>query len=283
MISTKKFLYYVTILLLLPSGVNSKDIFDFALSLYQEQDYYRSISELKRFLYHFPDEKRADEARLYVARNYFLAGQYGQGIRETANLKNSVKQNYFRDQLDLFLARDHMFLDDLPAAKSILRQVEKDTSFEELREEARFQFIWTDILARRWKEAREQVIRFSEQYPKTGYKEKSISLKDELEKAADFTYLSPGLAGLFSALLPGLGQVYCKRTGDGLVAFTMIALLSYGVYYYHENGPDGMFYGFAILDGIFYLGNIYTAVGSSLKYNRNMDNDFKLNLVNMYY
>jgi len=43
-----------------------------------------------------------------------------------------------------------------------------------------------------------------------------------------------------------------------------------------------MFYGFALLDFIFYLGNIYTAYGSAYKYNRNYNEKLKNNLIQDY-
>jgi TM2 domain-containing membrane protein YozV len=72
-----------------------------------------------------------------------------------------------------------------------------------------------------------------------------------------------------SALIPGSGQIYDKRPGDGVVAFLAIGFLggsSYWLWRYYEHKEIAV--GFSLVTGFFYAGNIYTAWSSAKKYNK---------------
>lgn len=55
----------------------------FAESLLREGDYYRAISEYKRFLYFNPGSPEADSARLGIGRSLLFAGQQGSRVRRS--------------------------------------------------------------------------------------------------------------------------------------------------------------------------------------------------------
>ncbi|HDZ24290.1 MAG TPA: tetratricopeptide repeat protein, partial [Desulfobacteraceae bacterium] len=49
---------------------------DFARSLFQEEDYYRAITEARRFLFLRPHDPRRVEAYLLLGRSYFQLKQF---------------------------------------------------------------------------------------------------------------------------------------------------------------------------------------------------------------
>jgi hypothetical protein len=80
---------------------------------------------------------------------------------------------------------------------------------------------------------------------------------------------SAGLAGLLSAVVPGLGKVYSKDWKDGIIAFVFTGtMMLQSVRNFNRKGfdnPRGYIYG-AIGTG-FYLGNIYGSVKSAKNFN----------------
>jgi hypothetical protein len=79
----------------------------------------------------------------------------------------------------------------------------------------------------------------------------------------------PGVAGLLSVFVPGLGKIYAKDWKDGLLTFVFTASMSLQSYRsFNKHGfkdPRGYIYG-AIGSG-FYLGSIYGSVQSAKNYN----------------
>jgi len=86
---------------------------------------------------------------------------------------------------------------------------------------------------------------------------------------------NPILAGLFSAVLPGTGKMYCKQYGDGLYSLTLIGvtgLLAWDGF--RENGVRsirGWLFGSAA--GVFYAGNVYGSTIAARIYNRQLEAD----------
>ncbi|MGM0376644.1 MAG: hypothetical protein ACQEQ0_07710 [Bacteroidota bacterium] len=76
---------------------------------------------------------------------------------------------------------------------------------------------------------------------------------------------SPALAGVFSGIVPGSGQIYSGKTGQGIAAFLMSAGLGLVTWEnYEKRGPrefETIF--FASAFSVFYVGNIYGAVFSA--------------------
>jgi hypothetical protein len=79
-------------------------------------------------------------------------------------------------------------------------------------------------------------------------------------------------AGL-STVLPGAGQAYCGRWSDAWHSFSLTALLTGAGMYYFFFSPDTSTGNtvkavvFTSLGGLFWLGNVYGAVNSTLDYN----------------
>ena len=90
--------------------------------------------------------------------------------------------------------------------------------------------------------------------------------------------LSPVVAGLLSALVPGLGKVYARKPKQGIAAFLPVLTLGLLTWEgYRKDGPTSLrFLGFGSLFTVFYVGNVW---GSTLavkvrreEFNRMYDN-----------
>jgi hypothetical protein len=101
---------------------------------------------------------------------------------------------------------------------------------------------------------------------------------DYYSKLRGFKRKSPLLAGLYSAVVPGLGKIYGGKKKQGIAAFLPVmslALLTYEAY--RKDGvKSARFIGFGTLFSVFYIGNIW---GSTLsvkikrnEFNREYDN-----------
>jgi putative component of membrane protein insertase Oxa1/YidC/SpoIIIJ protein YidD len=88
----------------------------------------------------------------------------------------------------------------------------------------------------------------------------------------DVARRNPALSAVLSTVIPGLGQTYCGRPGDGVFSFAVVATAAAASYYYWTRpGQDPEHIKFAIVAGlgtVFHLGNIYGAAIAGRDYNR---------------
>lgn len=274
-------LAFFIILFLQP--LNAKDIFQFGLYLYNQNDYYRAISEFQRYLFYYPKGKFLNDAYLYIVKSYYFAEQYNQAIESSKKYLNIVNKEDYRNRLYFYLATSYLRSENFKESEKIYQLLMKKKVPEKINEYSFYRLGWIYIFQTRWQKAVQKLEEFERRFPQSNLIQESKLLREELNKGINFKPLSPTLAAIMSAILPGSGQVYCKRIGDGLVAFVLVGILTYSSYYYYNNGPDGMFYGMGFLNILFYLGNIYTAYGSAHKYNRNFNLHLKERIFNSFY
>jgi hypothetical protein len=88
-------------------------------------------------------------------------------------------------------------------------------------------------------------------------------MKTYYDRMRGFHRRSPVLAGLYSALVPGLGKFYAGKKKQGIAAF--LPIISLAALTYEAYRKDGVrsarFIGFGTLFSVFYIGNIW---GSTL-------------------
>jgi hypothetical protein len=96
----------------------------------------------------------------------------------------------------------------------------------------------------------------------------------EIDKKEYVPHKSPTTAGVLAAVLPGAGHLYAERPRDALVAFLLNGAFILGAaeLFHHDNYVAGGIFAFFELG--WYTGNIYSAVSSVHKYNRDKENDF---------
>lgn len=79
---------------------------------------------------------------------------------------------------------------------------------------------------------------------------------------------SPFVAAILSAIVPGLGQGYSGRWGDGLYSLLVVGGSGGLAYYYHDQGEALKSSISAVVGLIFWAGNIYGAHRAAQDYNR---------------
>ncbi|MEO0108380.1 MAG: hypothetical protein ABIK62_04330, partial [candidate division WOR-3 bacterium] len=93
----------------------------------------------------------------------------------------------------------------------------------------------------------------------------------------------PILGSALSALVPGLGQVYAGRVGDGLYSLLVVGT-SAGLAYYYWKGhqeQDPTYIKFVLatsLGTLFHLGNVYGASIAARDYNRHIRSEYAANI-----
>jgi len=252
--------------------VSPQQLFDFASSLHSSRDYYGAVIEFKRLVSYFPSGPLTEEASFMIGKSYYDAGRmedaaktfesfvgvfpdsknieaalafmakadyasgyYKRGIKRLLDVKVGLKDQSMMRASDYLIGWGYLGDHDFDRSNSVFHYV--STSESEYREFAR-------------------------------------SLAYDVKKGKDLPSKSPLLAGLFSSILPGSGQMYAGRYYDGLVSFFFNALFIYlaADNFRIDNDPTAIL--FTAIELGWYTGNIYSAVGSAHKYNEVQKDEF---------
>ncbi|MGD0710471.1 MAG: hypothetical protein ABR968_04760 [Bacteroidales bacterium] len=167
-------------------------------------------------------------------------------------------------------------------SKGIERIKLVDTADVKTKELRNFELSGIYLLSRDTSAFSKQSKSFSYSYNDMNEQEKNIVKLDNDYK--NLKHNSGALAGMMSAVVPGLGKVYAGKTGQGLSSFlpvTLMGLMTWEAY--KKAGPSSArFILTAGLFSVFYIGNIWGSVlsvsVSRSEKNNEINNQILLNL-----
>lgn len=254
-------LLLLTTLITTPALASQPDSqLDFADSLFAEGDYYRAVTEYKRFLHQSPNHPSAPAAVLRMARS-FVAGERWE---EAETQLERLQEGWPTSQE---ARRGAMLYAEVPYRQGRYALARERYSLlgsrdPELQTAARYRIAWTHIEEGDYQAAQNQLNQL--QSPS------AEDLSADLSALEPLPEKSPGLAGTLSAVLPGAGQLYVGRKRDAALAFTLNAAFILAAIEAFDNDNN-------VLGGIliffelgWYSGNIYNATNSAHKHNRDL-------------
>lgn len=249
---------------------------DFAKHLFNEGDYYRTITEAKRFIFLNPDDARRVEAEILIARAYFEAGKYEQArqaylpvIKQTQRPDLSAKA-----LIEFGKCLERLGLADDAAAfyKGLAVEPSLPTDHkEDISNIARYRLGWMQLERGNWTAAGEAFDSVSTSHR---LKSSAMDLADKSLQGNDLSFKSPTTAGVLSGILPGAGQLYNGRPVDAALAFGLNAAFLYGTVEAYNSENWAVFTLLGLMEIGWYGGNIYNAVNGAHIHNREVKEEF---------
>lgn len=248
-------------------------------SFLDEGEYYRAVTEYKRFAILFPGSPKAEYALFRTGIAYYLGDEQGDALRAFEALSERypggsylLPARYFAG-LSLWKKKDHagaaeafdLILRSAPDSRFAPRALAARTLVELDRDDP--------------SAAGAVLQRFIADYPDHPEISRIREALALLRQYQELPQKSELLAGILSAILPGAGYVYAGRYGDGITSFLINALFIAGTVtaianeWYPAAGITG---------GIglpFYLGNIYGSANAARKWNRNARSELRARIV----
>ncbi len=243
--------------------ITADDQFSYAHNCLTTQAYECAIAEFRRFSHFFPHDARVPEALLQMGRAQLLANQPARAVESFEALIRRFEQHPLIVQAAFLKAEAWERQQAHLQAVLTLNNLIQSTPDKAVRDRARFRIAWIHVDRGDWPAARSALNAISpahqEQY-------RTSALLADLDSATNIPTKSPTLAGSLS-VLPGLGQLYCERYEDAIIAFLLNGGLIWASVeaFNHDLYALGGVIGFVELG--FYAGNIYGAVGDAHKYN----------------
>jgi len=232
-----------------------------------EDEYYRAITEYKKFLFLFPDSGKADYALFGVGTAYYRGEEYEPAARTFAALLEKYGKGAHAAPSAYFEGVSLWKLGRFDRAEAAFDRV---AALEPASEYAPLSLIGKSLLSYDAKNdpgCRGELARFLESYPQDARAERVRQTIALLDRNREVPRKSPAVAGVMSAVVPGSGYMYAGRYGDGVVALIVNGLFIAGtVAAIHQESYAVA----AIVGGIglpFYVGNIYGSANAATKWN----------------
>jgi tetratricopeptide (TPR) repeat protein len=265
----------VTLLLVLPIRLHAEETsivfteevqLKLADAFMAEGEYYRAVTEYKKFAILFPGSQKMDYALYHIGLAYYRGDDYDQAARTFASIGTGYGGSSYVPAALYQEGVSYWRLDRPDRASAAFDKVVAAAPASEYARLALLGKSLAELDLDDIGSCRRELERFIASYPgdaKTGKARDAIAL---LDRYGELPQKSPLVAGVMSALIPGSGHIYTGHYGDGVTAFFLNGLFIAGtvVAIRQEN------YAVAGIVGViglpFYIGNIYGAANAATKY-----------------
>lgn len=256
-----------------------QNVFSFADQLFAERDYFRAITEYERFLFLFPDHDQAKNARYQIALSYFLGDRLDEAIRLFREFSDRYPGDELGKQAMLRIAEAYYQKKDYEQAIVRYEHFLRDHRDAPEADTARIQIGWCYLRQGNWRRAAAE---FESLPASSPLREQAQWLATEARTYPALPSKSPALAGGLSAVLPGAGQLYLGRTYDALLSFLMNGAFIWATVEALDNHSHTTAGVLLFFETGWYFGNIYSAVSSAHKYNRDRRQEHLERMSNQY-
>lgn len=232
-----------------------------------EGEYYRAITEYKKYLILFPDGRRSDSALFQTGRAYYLGLEYDPAVKAFAELRSRFPASLHAVEAAYLEGVCNARLNRLDKAAAAFEAAAVSKTAAAVAPKARIARSLVEFDRDDLEGTSNELQRFLADFPadpRAGKVRTALSL---LQKEGELPRKSPLAAGILAAIVPGSGHMYAGHYGDGATALLLNGLFITGtvVAIRQEN------YAVAGIVGViglpFYVGNIYGAANAANKWN----------------
>jgi TolA-binding protein len=239
----------------------------------EEGEYYRAVTEYKKFLILFPDSGKADYASFEIAMAYFKGEEYGAAARSFLAVREKYPESAYSIHAAYLEGSSQWKLKNYDRAREALERLIEEHPESEYAPRALVVICLAALDEDKAEVSRQALDRFLDRYPGHPGQESVREAAALLDRYRELPEKSPVLAGIMSAILPGSGYIYAQHYGDGITAFLINGLFIAGTVtaIHQENYAVA-----GIVGGIgvpFYLGNIYGSANAAKKWNLGVRNE----------
>lgn len=244
-------------------------------SFLEDGEYYRAVTEYKRFAILFPDSPRGEYALFRTGVAYFLGDEHGDALRAFKAVAERYPDGLYRVPAGYFAGLSLWKKKDYAGAAEAFELVVRTAHGSAFAPRALAALSLMELDRDDPAAALAALQRFADGWPDHPDMAGVMEARELVGRYADLPQKSELLAGILSALLPGAGYAYAGRYGDGIASFLVNALFIAAT---ATAVNQGWYAAGGISGGIglpFYLGNIYGSVNAARKWNRNKRSELR--------
>jgi TM2 domain-containing membrane protein YozV len=249
--------------------LREKEIRQFSNDLFVSGEYYRAITEAKRYLSLFPAGPQVEEMAKLIGDSYLMSYEWAEAIGAYEQFLMRFPASPLENTVLFYKAICLEKQGNTAEAERLFQLIMSGAGRTKKGEAARWEILLL-IRQNRFDEA-EALLKDRMLHPEI---EREAGLIEDLLRAKKGAqYKSPLTAGLLSAVLPGSGQFYNERYQDGIYSFVLNGLFILGAWKAFDSDNFGLGAVLTIFEIGWYSGSIYGAVGGAHKYNRQIEED----------
>jgi len=249
-------------------------ILSYADHLYETRDYFRAISEYKRFIHLFPDEPRVERADFRIGLCYQKSGNLENAIYAFREILRKNPSPEVAPSVEYEIGKCYFLGRDYQKAGQVLGELNTDRAL--------VMAGWSMLRGGRYAEASGCFLKAQLVRPGGYLSELSGRLSRESLEGKEIPRKSPTLAALVSVPLPGAGRTYCGRLGDGIFSFLIVSASYLAAYHYYDDDQDVAALGFLAAGLFLHTGDIYGAAISARRFNAVSEEDFLKKIENKH-
>ena len=239
----------------------------------EEGEYYRAVTEYKKFLILFPDSARADYASYAIGLAHFKGEEFGTAARNFSALRQKFPASGYAVEAAYLEGISHWRQKNYSRAQATLEALADEHPATAYAPRALLAICLAALDEDKAEQGGRALERVLDRYPDYPDRESVRQAAALVGRYQDLPEKSPVLAGILSAVLPGSGYIYAEHYGDGITAFLVNGLFIAGTAaaIHQENYAVA-----GIVGGVgapFYLGNIYGSANAARKWNRRIRNE----------
>ena len=232
-----------------------------------EREYYRAVTEYKRFLILFPDSDRADYALFRTGLACYQGEEYESAAKSFSTLRERYGESAYAPQARYFEGLSYWKSKQYGAAAGTFESLVDSYPASETAPLALVAAAMLALEQENVDASRRRLQTLAAAYPDYPGSMKARDAVNLLDQYQNLPRKSKILAGVMSAVVPGSGYFYAEHYADGVTAFLINALAIAGMVTatYQENYAVA-----GIVGGIglpFYFGNIYGSANAAQKWN----------------
>ena len=268
--------FFLLVLLAIPLYAGQERVLDpesqfqFAEQYFEKGEYYRAIGEYERFIYFFPDSPGVELVEYKIGLSYLKGERYQQAIEVFERVIDEYQDTEYALKSYLGKSKAYVLLGRYDTALTSLNNLITIAPDQKIRDEAYYRKAWVYLEMGLWGRAGESFEEISDQnrdrYP-------IENLTHEIHTKTPLKQKNPTAAGVL-AIVPGAGHLYCERPRDALISFLLNGAMIYAAYEAFDEDLEGLGVVLTFFELGFYAGNIYSAVSSAHKYNRDAKERF---------
>lgn len=244
---------------------------EMAEMFFAEGDFFRAITEFRRAIFGCRDQAKIEHLWFRIGDSYLHAGRYNDALKVFDRLAREGTSEGTRPVAKYRLALTHIEAGLAEQSAKHLALCRADPDCVRLAGPDRVDL--ADAVAlfegRNWEETSRKLRGFGTRYPGSPLTEVAESLEKKADEAKEAPRLSPALAGILSAVIPGLGQFITGRYWDGVQALLFAGGLGAGsgvLFWYEDrsNDPEWVVPSLmAAVAAVFHAANIYGAINAA--------------------
>ena len=248
--------------------------FDYAETLFQEQDFRTAEVEFKRFVHFFPEDPRVEEAVFKTGMALFYQKQFREAARHFNDLirDDPDLSSTFTTKAYFMQSRAFREMDNLGYARVTLQNLLVLTEDPAVRDQAHLDLADLHIHASRQPGTDEldQALAFLEKISADSpFEEQKNERISRIMEVRSVPGKNPVLAGVF-AVIPGGGFLYTGRFHDAAAAFVLNTGLGLAAWKAFDQDNPALGGVIALVGSGFYSGSIYGSISAAHKHNHRL-------------